>query len=246
MVGVAGPILRAGICLIMFSLLACSGAPPESAKPAESPVPAIERLAAEASVDLGLSASLPAYRDPIVQEWSLYNSRCRGGAVDETACQKRDALSSKVEARGWCYERGPQGGTDWISCNESGRYEDADLLAEGPQPRGSVSGDEWYLVGVRTGECALVSAILGVSTPEDVAALYASQGRPLQIANRTEVSARLREAGNDEDPGMALVRGRTNCDFALARLNRGQSENQSASSELGPNGWDSSMARQGR
>lgn len=224
MVSVSGLILRAGICSIMLSLLACSGTPPESAEPAEDPVPAIQQVATDATIHPGLSASLPAYRDPVVQEWSLYNSRCRGASFDEVACQKRDALSSQVEARGWCYERGPQGGMDWISCDESGRYESVGVNAEGVQSQGSPS-DEWYLVGVRTGECALLSAILGVSTPEAVAALYASQGRPLRIVNRNEVFARLQEAGNDEDPGMALVRGRSNCDFALARIGRGRSEN---------------------
>lgn len=224
MLGVAGPILRAGICSIMLSVLACCGAAPESATPTESPSPAMEQVDTGAPVDHGLSASLPAYRDPVVQEWSLYNSRCRGASFDEAACQKRDALSRQVEARGWCYERGPEGGMDWISCNESGRYEDAAPLAEGAQSQDPLSDYEWYLVGVRTGECALVSAILGVSTPEDVADLYASQGRPLQIANRNELFARLQEAGDDEDPGMVLVRGRTNCAYALARLNRVHSE----------------------
>src|SRR6478672_10962431 len=218
MAGVAGVILRASICSILFSLLGCNGAPPESPVPAENPAPTIQRVAAEPPVGQSGSASLPAYRDPVVQEWSLYNSRCRDASFDEIACRKRDALSIQLEARGWCYERGPQGGTDWISCSESGRYEEAGVNAEDAQPQYSRADDDWYLVGVRTGECALLSAVLGVSTPEEVAALYASQGRPLRIATRNEVFARLQDAGNDEDPGMALVLGRSNCDFALARL----------------------------
>lgn len=225
MISGVGLILRGGLCLIMVSLLSCSGAPPEPSERPSEPAQAIEQVVADPRVDSGLSASLPAYRDPVVQEWSLYNSRCRGAAFEEAACQKRDALSSQVEARGWCYERGPQGGMDWISCTESGRYEDAGLNAEGRGSQGSRADEEWYLVGVRTGECAPLSTILGVSTPEDVASLYASQGRPLQIVNRSEDFARLQESGNMQDPGLAMVRGRPNCDFALARLSQNQSGN---------------------
>jgi hypothetical protein len=220
MVGVVGLILRGSVCSILLSLPACSEAPPESTATPPNPTPAIEQLTHEEAGADDLSASLPAYRDPVVQEWSLYNSRCRDASFDEVACRKRDALSIQVEARGWCYERGPKGGTDWISCSESGRYEEASLNGEDAQPQDPPSDDNWYLVGVRTGECALVSAVIGVSTPEEVAALYSSQGRPLRLATRNEVFALLQEAGNPGDPGMALALGRSNCDLALARLGR--------------------------
>ena len=66
-----------------------------------------------------LSAARPAHGDPLVREWARYNSVCRDSTQDEGACRARDALTVKIEERGWCYDRGPSGGLDWISCDQA-------------------------------------------------------------------------------------------------------------------------------
>ncbi len=175
-------------------------------------------------------ASLPAYRDPVVQEWSRYNSECRGGsgANSDLACTKRDNLTLEVEARGWCYARGPEGGFDWLGCSEvaetAAREEQEsrrklDLIGNVVPPRSSASSERlWYVAAGKLGRCEDLRTSIGVSTPDGVVSLFAANNMPLEFVRRDDLIVIVREAGNPNDPGMAFVRGYESCLSALALL----------------------------
>ena len=110
-----GP-LGAAMGPVCMALFGCSD--PQSGPVSPRGDTAVPAPASELSRAFALSVSLPAYRDPLVREWASYNSRCRDTTPDEAACQARDALTGEVEERGWCYGRGPGGGSDWMSCDE--------------------------------------------------------------------------------------------------------------------------------
>lgn len=127
-------LLRAAVSASSMVVFGCSDQQPTNLKPAVE-VAFIEPAATNTAVDAATSASLPAYRDPVVQEWARYNSSCRGSASDKDACRARDTLTAKAEARGWCYGRGPGGGLDWVAC-------------DGPSPDDSTTGAQatWRFV----------------------------------------------------------------------------------------------------
>ena len=109
-------LIRAAVSASSIVAFGCGDQQPTNLKPAVE-VAVIEPTAGNTAVNAAAYASLPAYRDPVVQEWARYNSSCRGSASDKDACRARDTLTAKVEARGWCYGRGPGGGLDWVACD---------------------------------------------------------------------------------------------------------------------------------
>lgn len=175
------------------------------------------------------SAALPAYKDPVVREWADYNSACRGSAGPESnlACQKRDALTRSVEARGWCYERGPSGGHDWLRCAPSTRPTEVaenrrklDAIGLDPPPQANPhSGDQrWFVAAATLGRCEDLVSSFGVFTPDEVVVLFAANGMPLEVTRRDAEMVLVRDAGNPADPGMAFVKGQPECEAVVEVL----------------------------
>lgn len=175
------------------------------------------------------SVSLPAHSDPIVQEWSRHNSECRGGSFPDNraACERREQLTPEVEARGWCYARGPEGGFDWLRCSEvlavdrSERDHRRKLdMASSPSsdPSPSNLDQRWFVAAPKYEKCEELRVSIGVSTPDEVVTLFANNNMPLQYTRRDEDLVLVRQAGNPLDPGMAFVRGMENCEATLMYL----------------------------
>ncbi|RYG80359.1 MAG: hypothetical protein EON59_15215 [Alphaproteobacteria bacterium] len=175
------------------------------------------------------SAALPAYDDPVVMEWAEYNSACRGNAGPDSnsACQKRDALTRSVEARGWCYERGPSGGHDWLRCppstsskEEAETRRKLDLIGvdSPPQPNPHSGDQRWFIAAAKLGRCEDLVSNLGASTPDEVVVLFAANGMPLEVTRRDAEMVLVRDAGNPADPGMAFVKGQPECEAVVEAL----------------------------
>jgi hypothetical protein len=81
----------------------------------------------------------------------------------------------------------------------------------------SASADAmWYVIAVKLGQCVRVSDAFQVNTPDDVAAMFEKEGQPLEYARKDEMIVRLRNrAKSASDPGMAFVRGKQNCEWAM-------------------------------
>lgn len=208
------------VVLLIVLLTACDvqTPSPEDEAPQRAGLEAVSNR--QSSPDRGASANLPAYRDPLVKEWMRLHSLCRGPAPYQAYCDQRDALDEEVRSRGWCYARGPEGGHDWLSCDETTPNGDGSYSSRWSATYDAVLEEDpdWYLVATKFPGCARLEAILGVATPEDLVALYERNGISLEIAHQTELTAQVRESGNEADPGMGLVRGRLNCEIALLRL----------------------------
>lgn len=71
----------------------------------------------------------------LISQWREQNSACRGGSGDSdetlSACDRREALGSKLKAVGWCFGREGEYGyqMDWHACDASSQEASAAIVA---------------------------------------------------------------------------------------------------------------------
>ena len=98
-----------------------AGPPPAVAPAPAKPVPPVKAHAAPAA-----TAPADDVASLLARERKL-NDRCRGGSGDDPAtmkaCDERDVLVKKLQARGWCWGREDQIEADkkWEQCAPKGR-----------------------------------------------------------------------------------------------------------------------------
>ena len=173
-----------------------------------------------------VTSHLPAYDDPIVQEWARYNSECRDRPLTEGAasCQQRERLTPLVEARGWCYAREPGGVYDWLHCSEASAYE-AEVDSQSQTYPGASSEPmapsrrSWFIASTRG--CPSLNGAFGVETPEEVVSLFSANGIPLRFRRKDDEMVLVQDARNANDPGMAFVHGEEECLSVAAFLGAG-------------------------
>ncbi|WP_245586687.1 hypothetical protein [Pleomorphomonas oryzae] len=97
----------------------------------------------------------------IISQWLDENARCRGGSGDSSetwkACDRRKAISAKLEAVGWCYGRPGEAGyqMNWHRCDDGGEIASADAKAAGATSKTKFSPADYPAKVIFTGQTRL-------------------------------------------------------------------------------------------